>query len=271
MEKLEPPIKKYLTGKRPSHSSTSNLFKNFKNLDSNALLFVFNKAGYLSEDYKPTKKAIEDGLIDSCERKALWKIDIVEQKLHESGMKVERQSVNQEIKDTTNGEPKFVGLGVIATYFNVSANQIGKWLDKLELRDEEKMGNQEAMDKGLSTIVEMNADSAGKKTRKIAMWDLYLTQKILVEAGYELDFDYEKTLKGKGKNSDVTVSSLDDRVKDFAKEFSLLFKNVDTRKELPALVKKQPKIVLQKAEELLKKPGFITDGIYLKYIRNNKK
>lgn len=267
MEKLQPPVKRYLTGKRPSHSATTELAKNFKNLDPNALLFIFNKAGYLTEDYKPTKKAVEDGLIDSCEKKVLWKLEAVEEKLRESGMNVERKSVNQEIKDNTDGKPKFVGLGVIATYFNVTANTIGKWLDDLELRDDEKMGSQDAMDRGLATIVEMNADSAGKKTRKIAMWDLILTQEVLLEAGHELDFDYEKTLKGKGKNSDVTVTTIDDRAREFAKDFSRLFKNPDTRKECPALVKKQPKIVLEKAETLLNKPGFLTSGTYLKYVR----
>lgn len=271
MERLEPPIKKYLTGKRPTHSATTDLSKNFKNLDPNALLFIFHKAGYLTEEYKPTKKAVEDGLIDTCEKKALWNLDNVEEKILESGMKVERQSVNQEIKDNTGGKPTFVGLGVIATYFNVTANTIGKWLDDLELRDDDKMGNQEAMDKGLATVVEMNADSAGKKTRKIAMWDLILTQEILLEAGHELDFDYAKTLKGKGKNSDVTVTTVDDRAREFAKEFSRLFKDTSLRKELPALVKKQPKIIIQKAEELLKKPGFISDGTYLKYIRSGNK
>lgn len=270
MEKLTPPIKKYLTGKRPTHSSTTDLSKNFKNLDPNALLFIFNKEGYLTEEYKPTKKAVEDGLIDTCDKKVLWNLDNVEAKIKDSGMNVERQSVNQEIRDTGNGEPKFVGLGVIATYFNVTANTIGKWLDALELRDDEKMGTTDAMDKGLATVVEMNADSAGKKTRKIAMWDLYLTQQVLLEAGHELDFDYEKSLKGKGKNSDVTVSTVDDRALEFAKEFSSIFKDTSRRKELPALVKKQPKIILKKAEELLKKPGFITEGIYVKYIRTNK-
>lgn len=267
MEKLEPPIKRYLTGRRPSHSSTADLSKNFKNLDSNALLFIFNKAGYLTEEYKPTKKAVEDGLIDSCEKKVLWKLEQVEEKIKESGMNVERQSVNQEIRANTNGEPKFVGLGVIATYFNVSATTIGKWLDELDLRDEEKMGNQEAMDKGLATIVEMNADTAGKKTRKIAMWDLVLTQEILLEAGHELDFDYEKSLKGKGKNSDVSVSTVDERAKDFAKEFTSLFKDPSTRKQCPHMVKKQPKLILKKAEELMKKPGFLTNDVYLKYCR----
>lgn len=267
MEKLEPPIKRYLTGRRPSHSSTADLSKNFKNLDPNALLFIFNKAGYLTEEYKPTKKAVEDGLIDSCEKKVLWRLDKVEEKIKESGMNVERQSVNQEIKDNTGGEPKFVGLGVIATYFNTTANQIGKWLDELDLRDDEKMGNQTAMDKGLATVVEMNADSAGKKTRKIAMWDLILTQEILLEAGHELDFDYEKSLKGKGKNSDVKVSTIDERAKEFAKEFTSMFKNPSTRKQCPVIVRKQPKLILKKAEELMKKPGFLTNDTYLKYCR----
>lgn len=267
MEKLEPPIKRYLTGRRPSHSSTADLSKNFKNLDPNALLFIFNKAGYLTEEYKPTKKAVEDGLIDSCEKKVLWKVDAVKEKLHELGMTVERQSMNQTIKDNTGGEPKFVGLGVIATYFNVTANTIGKWLDDLDLRDDEKMGNSEAMDKGLATVVEMNADTAGKKTRKIAMWDLVLTQEVLLEAGHELDFDYEKSLKGKGKNSDVTVTTIDDRAREFAKEFTQLFKNPETRKQCSVIVRKQPKLVLKKAEELMKKPGFLTNDVYLKYCR----
>lgn len=38
------------------------------------------------------------------------------------------------------------------------------------------------------------------------MWDLYLTQRVLLECGHELDFDYESTLRGTGLNGDVTVT-----------------------------------------------------------------
>lgn len=265
MEKLEPPIKKYLMGKLPTHSSTTDLASNFKELDSNALLFVFHKADYLTMDFKPTKTAVADGLIDTCEKKVLWNLDSVLAKLNELGLKAERAFVNQEIKGTSNGEPRWVNLGTLATYFCVTANTVGKWLDDLDLRDEEKMGSQEAVDRGLSLVSEMNA--GGKKTRKISMWDLYPTQKVLIDAGHALDFDYAESLKGKGKSSDVKVTTIDDRARDFAKEFSKLFKNPETRKECQPLVKKQPKIVVEKAENMLKKPGFISTGKYLKYVR----
>ena len=266
MEKLAPPIKKYLTGKRPSHSSTENLHTNFKNLDKNALLFVFNKAEYLTMEFKPTKKAVADGLIDTCDRKVLWNLEKVQQKLGELGMVVDRQSVNQEIKDEDdNGEPRWVNLGTIATYFNTTAKTLGQWLDKLGYKDSDGMGNQLAMDAGLAMVSEMNA--GGKKTRKITMWNLYPTQRILLEAGYELDFDYEKTLKGTGKSSDVSVVTVDDRARELAQEFTKLFKNKETRRECQKLVKGQPKIIIQKVEEILKKPGFISNGTYLKYIK----
>lgn len=265
MQTLPPPLKRHLTGRRPTHSSTGTLEQNFKNLDRNALLYVFNNAEYLTLEFKPTKKALLDGLIDRCEDKALWNLEKVEEILAELGMSVERQSVNQEIKESGNGEPKWVNLGTVGTYFSVTANLVGKWLDELELRDDDGMGNQKSSDLGLSMTSEMNA--GGNKTRKITMWNLYPTQEILVSAGHELDFDYEKTLKGKGKSSDVNVTTIDDRAKEFAKTFVETFKNIETRKDCINLVKSEPKPVIQKAEILMKKEGFITSGKYLKYIR----
>lgn len=260
MANLDAPVKRYLMGKLPSHSSTSGLARNFEGLDSNALLFVFSKAGYLSPEYKPEKKALLDGLIDSCEGKILWNLEVVEAKLSSLGMPVKRCFVNQEVRDDSSGEPRWVNLKTLSTYFNVTANTVGKWLDSLDLRDNEGLGNQNAMDLGLCTVAEMNA--GGKKTRKIAMWNLYPTQKILVDNGHPLDFDYEKNLKGAGKNSDVSVSSIDARVKEFVEEFLKLYGDPATARNSEKLVRKTPRGILVRAEALLKKPDFFVKGIY---------
>lgn len=266
MEKLPPPLKKYLSGKLPTHSSTVSLSENFRNLDENVLFFVFNKAGYLNDDRKPTKQAVSDGLIDTCERKALWNLEAVDKKLNEMGVHVERQVVNQDMDDTDDGIPKWVNLGTISTYFSVSANTVGKWLDELNLR-EGTMANDSAMEQGLAMVTEMNA--GGKKTRKITMWNLVLTRELLVDNGHELDFDYDRVLKGRGKNSDVQVVTLDDRAKEFAKNFVETFKDPVKRYECDKMVRSQPQVLLKKAEEILKKPGFLTQEKYKKYL--NKK
>lgn len=262
---LDPPLRKYLSGKLPTHSSTQKLSDNFDLIHPNAILHFFLKAGYMNENNKPTKKALSEGLIESCERKALWNLDKVSEKLSELGLNVERKYVNQEIAGLDSMEPKWVNLGTIGTYFNTTANTIGKWLDELELRDNKGMGNATAVDMGLTMITEMSL--GGKKTRKISLWNLVETQKILLEAGHPLDFDYEKSLKGNGKNSDVTVTTLDDRAQEFAKEFVTAFKNKEDRRACYGLVKKQSPIVLEKAENILKRPGFFTQNKYQKYIK----
>lgn len=265
MEKLDPPLKRHLMGKLPTHSGTENLASNFQGLDPNALLYVFSNAGLLTLEYKPTRAAVEEGLIDTCEGKALWRLDAVGEKLAELGMVMGRQVVNQDIRDDSDGTPRWVNLGTVATYFNVTANTIGKWLDALELRDDEGMGSGEALDRGLCTVSEMNA--GGKKTRKISMWNLYPVQRVLVEAGHPLDFDYGRTLKASGKNSDVQVATMDDRAQQMAQEFMALFKDRTTRHRAVSLAKSTPRPILARAENLLNRPGFFTEGTYLKYSR----
>lgn len=264
MEKLNPPIKRYLSGKLPSHSAGASLHTNFSDLERDALVFILFRAGLMEETGKPTREAVTAGLIDQCERKALWKLEAVAAKLEELGHPVTRKAVNQTIKED-DGTPRWVNLGTVGTYFSATANAVGKWLDELELRDDEGMGNDEAFSRGLAMVSEMNAGE--KKTRKITMWNLYPTQRVLVEAGHELDFDYEKNLKGKGKHSDVTVTTVDDRVDQFVTEFTALFKDAATRTAAVALVRKTPTMIVKRGEEKLGKPGFITGGTYLKYVK----
>ena len=263
MEKLAPPVKRYLMGKLPSHSSTQKLADNFKSLQTDTLFHVLNTTGYLSVDHKPTKQALIDGLVDVCENKLIWNLNHVQTKLEEFGLTLERQIVNQEVANNSD-EPKWVNLGTIATYFNVTANTIGKWLDELGLRDDNGMGNSAASEQGLCTVTTMN--TGVKKTRNITMWNLYPVQQALVDAGHELDFDYEQTLKASGRNSNVQVTTIEERAHETAQEFTKLFKNPNTRKQTVELVQKTPKPVLQKVEVLLQKPGFLIDETYRKYI-----
>ncbi len=267
MKHLAGPKQKYTLGAFPSHSSLESVHMNFKAMDELALRFIMQKQGWLNESGKPTKKAANDELIDVIEKKYYWNLTKLQQALEANGDNVERAAVNQEIKTPSTGEPRWVNLGTLGTYFSVSANTVGKWLDVLGLRDDDKMASQEAMELGLATTFEMSTGEGKNKTRKINHWNLYLTQEKLIEAGHYLDFDYEASLKGKGKNSDVTVLTVDDRAKDFAQKFVKMYRNPLEHARIPSLVKNQPKIVLEKAETILKRPGFITEGKYLKNIK----
>jgi len=262
MQNLDGPLKKYTSGAFPTHSSNNELPNNFDGLAPEALRYMLQKEGWISEAGKPTKRAAELGLVDRLENSALWNLKNLEEKLNSLGNRMERKAVNQELKAPESSEPSWANLGTIGTYFSVSANEVGKWLDQLELRDDEGMATNEAMEKGLATTFEMSTGEGKNKTRKITHWNLHLVQKILVENGHYLNFDYEKSLKGSGRNSDVKVETLDDRAKVFAKEFVRIFKDKQLRKTLPALVDKTAKPIQKKAEELIGKPNFITSGAY---------
>lgn len=265
MQELTPPVNRHITGKLPTHSSSVKLASNFKDLDKNALLFILNKAGYMSVEGKPTKAAAEAGLIDRCEKSALWNLEKVSETLTALGQHTERAYVNQELPEYASMEPIWVNLGTLGTYFNATAKTVGKWLDDLGLKDDEGMASGEALDQGLASVMEMNA--GGKKTRSINHWNLRLMQEKLMAAGHPLDFDYEKNLKGTGRNSDVEVTSIDGRAREFAKEFLKLFKDPATRTQSIDLVRKNPTLIVKKAEVLMKRPGFISSGEYLKHMK----
>lgn len=265
MQDLQPPVNRHLTGKLPSHSSSVKLAKNYKNLDSTALVFILNKSGFMTEEGKPTRAAADAGLVDKCEKSILWNLTKVTEFLITQGIPTERQYVNQELAPMQTMEPVWVNLGTLGTYFNATAKTVGKWIEELGLKDDEGFASGEALERGLATVMEMSA--GGKKTRKINQWNLRLMQEILLEAGHPLDFDYEKNLKGTGKNSDVQVISMDDRARDFAKEFIKLFKDPQTRSQSQNLVRKTPTPIVKKGEILMKKPGFISSGEYLKHMK----
>ena len=80
MAELEPPTKRHLSGRRPTHSSTASLASNFSGLHQRALVYILVQQGYMrqavskdgtSTAYKPTRKALDDGLIDTCSKTLL--------------------------------------------------------------------------------------------------------------------------------------------------------------------------------------------------------
>lgn len=266
VNKLVGPLQKYTLGAFPSHSATSTLHENFQGLDANALRFILFKQGWVTDKGAPTKKSATDGLVEAIEGKVFWNLKETEARLNGLGNAFERKAVNQEIKLSDDGAPRWANLGTIASYFSVSANEIGKWLDKLELRDDKNMATNEAMERGLATIVEMSTGQGKNQTRKINHWNLHAVQQLLLDDGHYLNFDYEASLKGKGRNSDVKVETIDDRARAFAKEFTAVFKDKTRRKELPELIRKAPKPVLVKVDQLIGRPGFTAQGLYLKYL-----
>lgn len=266
MQKLTGSAARYTSGAYPSHSAHSKLASNFEHMDANALRFILRKRGWVTDTGSPTKKAAADGVIDALGGQPLWNLKELERILTENGDRLTRKPVNQDLPEPESAEPSWVNLGTVGSYFSVSASIVGKWLDQLELRDADKMGSKDAADQGLCTTVEMSTGQGKNQTRKITHWNLYAVQKLLMEAGHLLDFDYESTLKGRGRNSDVEVDTVESRAKAFAKEFTTIFKDKAKRRELPELVRRTPKPIQRKAEELIGRLGFITEGVYLKHL-----
>lgn len=265
MQTLESPARRYTTGKLPSHSDFSKLHENFSQMPAAVIDSILVSKGYLSEAKKPTKRALSDRVLDVCDKALLWNISKVGELLESAGLKVKRTYGNQEIAVPVSSEPTWVNLTTLATYFNVSASAVGKWMDELSLREDDKLPTKESQDRGLGQVSEM---SAGKKqTRKIAMWESYQMRVMLRDAGHPLDFDYMKSLEAKGKNSAIKVETIDSRAEDFAKGFVAAFKS-GSKRTAKEYVGKTPRAVLTRAEKLLKKPaGWITSGDYLERLR----
>lgn len=259
MKKLSPPYRKYILGARPTHAVTDNIHEAFEGITLELMHSLLKSKGYLSENKKPTKKAVNDGLIDACEGKALWNLEAVSLFLKSGGMNPKRANSNQSFEISYEGD-KFVTLTVLSSYFNNTPAEVGRWLTKLGYRGKDGLPSKEWVKKGLAQIGETKI--MGKQTKKVSLWELKQTMDILISNGYILDFDYEKSLKGRGRNSDVKVDSIDSRVDQFLREFVPLYNGKDslgTRR----LVSKTPKAILLRAEKKLsQKEGFLTMGLY---------
>lgn len=248
---LPPPVSQYLSGKLPTHSSTQSLESNFKGLPPGFLLSILEQQGLVA-DGKPVRRAVEEGFIDVCAKDALWNLDKVSALLAKGGLKPVRAYANQKLPPI-EPTPRFGSLTTVSTYFNVSEIQVGRWLDELGLRDN-KEPTKDVIKSGLAQVIVM----PGKKNkgRSYVQWEVPRTVKVLHDAGHPLDFDFQKSLKGKGKNSNVEVTTVDGRVKEFLEEFIPLFNARDVK--VKTLVAKTPTGIKARAEERLGKPGFFS-------------
>lgn len=262
MEKLDLPVAAYTSGKLPSHASSSKLAHNF-NVPASVVVDCLVHFGMLDRPTASiTDKAKNEGVVDLCTHSGtyLWKVDAVLQLLRDAGIKADRVYANQQIKKSR--EPQFVTLGDIAVHFNVSAIIVGRWLDELGYRTKKKLPNNRALDSGLAKVITFDTvDNEGKKShRRMGKWEFGRTLEILRDAGHPLDFDYRKSLQATGKNSAVTVTSVDARAYDAAREFQALFSSGD-KDACVRLVRKTPRVILQRMEKMLSvSAGFLTDG-----------
>lgn len=265
MQTIESPARRYITGKLPSHAELKTLHEQFSEMPAVVVEQVLKGKGYLSETGAPTKRALAAKVLDVCDKRFLWRIEAVEETLRSAGLTPKRVYGNQKIDPPTSSDPTWVNLTTLATYFNVTAPAVGRWLDELELREDDGLPTKDAQDRGLGYVSEMAAGK--KKTRKIAMWESYQTRLMLRDAGHPLDFDYMKSLEAKGKNSAIKVETLDSRTEDFTRGFVAAFKT-GSKEQTKAHVGKTPRAILGRAEKLLKKPeGWISNGKYLERLR----
>lgn len=292
--KLDQPIETYLTGDNPTHTPLSRLSLHAKAWTQEEIVDMFTIAGYLDMDGKVTKHAVQSHLVDTCGGKVLWnlleskKAIIAQHRIREQARGAQEAARLKKLEDR---EPKWVDLGTVGTYFGASAVMIGRWLDMLGLRVIQKMDTNEsgavdmldvarakqseqqgqfiskkpsdkAFDSGLARI--LTVTNHKKKEVEITQWNLELCKAVLVRSGHELDTERKMTLKGKGKNSDVKVITIDDRAKEIYGNWRKLYNDPTTRKSSWDVFNKQPKPILLKIEALMNRPGFITEKRWLK-------
>lgn len=294
--KLDGPVEQYLAGKNPTHCTYENISKNVKAWDDDDVKRMLTNAGYLNENGKPTKLAAQKGIIDLCEKKVLWNIlevkkAMIIQEQIEYGKRAARNAAKE--KKIVETGPKWVDLLTIGTYFGAGPVQVGKWLDQIGMREKPKIkktssGNidmldvarqkqddqakgkfgggkvpsQKALDSGVARVKTVT----GRKNKEfdIVEWNLELCKALLVKAGHKLDTERKMMLKGKGKNSDVKVNSIDDRAKVLYGEWLKKYNDPIWRDRAYEVFNGQPKPILVKVEALMNKPGYLTRKEYLK-------
>lgn len=293
--KLEPPLSSYLTGAKPTHSSRPKLGQHIKLFKQNEIEAHLKKGKYLNDAGKPTKKALEDGLIDQCDGKVIWNLKNTKKALlaltkKDSARKVAAPKLASPPPRPKQAGPVWTDLENIGTYFGVGKNKIGKWLDELGLRDYKprqvnesgdydmldianeskekfrvKIPTEKALAEGYARVETITYTQKGKeKSFDKYTWDRDRVKDLLVRAGHELDTERKLHLKGKGRNSDVKVESIDDRAKKLHAEWKKLHSNPKTRDQSWKLFDKQPSGLLMRVEQLMGRPRYLRDKLYLK-------
>lgn len=305
--KLTGPIETYLRGSNRTHCARKWLADAVGTTDEN-LSKILSSQGFVDSNGKTTALAAQSGLVDSCEGKLIWNIALVRKSLgidktsgkpstvsttsekDSSPFAFQRRKNERELA-ANNGEPRWVDLDVIATYFGVSKVKIGSWLDALGMREYPVMernssGDFDLLDVARKAQQEQAVGRSGKKPTEKALesglakilvvtnrkdqeieltkWNLDLTKEVLVRAGHSLDTNRSGALKGKGKNSNVAVNGIDQRAKELYIKWARLYADPKTQWQCKKLFAGQPKPILEAVEKLMKMPGYLTEGRYLK-------
>lgn len=292
--KLEGPIEQYLEGKNPTHCSFEKIPKHVKAWDEDDVTRMLTNAGFLNENGKPTKEAAQKGVVDLCGRKVIWNLlevkkVLLSQEQIEYGQRAARNAMKAKSVDSG---PKWVDLTTVGTFFGVGAVKIGKWLDEIGMRTKpaikknssgavdmldvarEKQAEQakgfsggkvpsaKAIDNGVARV--KTVVNSKKKEIEITEWNLDLCKTLLVRAGHPLDTERKLLLKGKGKNSDVKVKTIDDRAKELYFEWLKKSKDPVWKNNAYQVFDGQPKAVLVRVEALMNRPGYLVNREYLK-------
>lgn len=292
---LPPPIQAHLTGTPPTHTSRAKLATHITFWPQAEVEAVLTQAGYLSPEGKIAKKALEEGLVDTCEGKPLWNLKKTKKVLLALTRKPSKAASPAPIippkAPVRAAGPVWTDLENIGTYFGVGKNKIGTWLDQLGLRDykpmqvnesgdidmldmanaskekfQVKVPTQLALERGLAQVetVEYRGKGGKEKSFEKYSWDRDAVKALLVKAGHPLDTERKLLHRGKGKNSDVRVESLDDRARALHAEWKKLHSNPTTRKASWDLFHKKPKPLIMRVEMLMGQPRYIQDKLYLK-------
>ena len=135
--RIEPPVKRHLLGAYPTHSTSPNLHRNFYSITPEMLEIVLLRFGLTKAEgvISPNRKAIEEGYADTCEKYVVWNLSKVESLLNSSGIKATRIPVNQDFTPPADPDKAFANFTTIGTYFNVSGNIVGRWVEALGYRE----------------------------------------------------------------------------------------------------------------------------------------
>lgn len=294
--KLPPPLDAHLRGTPPTHGSLASLGRHLARPQEEVTAFL-RQEEYLTTEGKITRRALVDGLVDTCEGKPLWRVARVRSFLEahkpsEGGKTSVRPSATAAKRGTTppvRTEPAWVDLDTVGTYFAVGKVQVGRWLDQLGMRaapevernergevDMLAMANQakekqakgflskEPTERALQAGVARKLPLVGKggKEFEVTQWNLDLTKALLVRAGHELDTEHTWALKGKGRNSNVKVGGVEARARELYSQWAKLYKDPRERWRIPSLFRGQPTALLELVEAEMKMPGYLTSGRY---------
>ena len=291
--KLSPPASQYTEGAAPSHSSWKTLPGYLKLWSAEEVVSLLKQGQYVTAEGKIAKKAMEEGLVDTCEGKGLWHVKKTTKALLALTRKPSKPKPAAKPASPPPAQrpagPVWTDLENIGTYFGVGKNKVGTWLDQLGLRGYKprqvnesgdldmldianeskekfraKVPTELALERGFAQVETIDYKGKGGKDKSFEKysWNLEMVKAVLVKNGHELDTERKLLLKGKGRNSDVKVESLDDRAKVLYGEWKKLHSNPKTRASSWDVFKKKPRPLLIRVEMLMGRPRYLQDEVY---------